>query len=154
MFSFFQSSQCDRSISRKKRSPLMTSQHCSVLHQIDTLCQGSAVFTSKMFTSGIINLFHLSNPFNFFAYTLCYSFVYQHTLYNLHNLWNFSHNPDCPPQFKIVWQIPGIYPPASKASSEVANLLKSQFWREIINLTWTIHRGVWNLPHKFHLYLI
>ena len=28
------------------------------------------------------------------------------------------------------------------------------FWQEIITLTRPIHRGVWNLPHKFHLYLI
>ena len=28
------------------------------------------------------------------------------------------------------------------------------FWQEIITLTCPIRRGVWNLPHKFHLYLI
>ena len=28
------------------------------------------------------------------------------------------------------------------------------FWQEIITLTPPIHRGVWNMPHKFHLYLI
>ena len=28
------------------------------------------------------------------------------------------------------------------------------FWQEIITLTHPIRRGVWNLPHKFHLYLI
>ena len=32
--------------------------------------------------------------------------------------------------------------------------LKSHFWWEIITLTCPIRRGVWNLPHKFHLYLI
>ena len=28
------------------------------------------------------------------------------------------------------------------------------FWQEIITLTRPICRGAWNLPHKFHLYLI
>ena len=28
------------------------------------------------------------------------------------------------------------------------------FWLEIITLTRPIRRGLWNLPHKFHLYLI
>ena len=28
------------------------------------------------------------------------------------------------------------------------------FWQEIITLTRPIRRKVWNLPHKFHLYLI
>ena len=32
--------------------------------------------------------------------------------------------------------------------------LKSHFWQEIITLTSPIWGVVWNLPHKFHLYLI
>ena len=28
------------------------------------------------------------------------------------------------------------------------------FWQEIITLTRPIGRGVWNFPHKFHLYII
>ena len=32
--------------------------------------------------------------------------------------------------------------------------LKSHFWQEMFTLTCPIHRGVCNLPHKFHLYLI
>ena len=30
---------------------------------------------------------------------------------------------------------------------------ESHFWQEIVTLTRTICRGIWNLPHKFHLYL-
>ena len=32
--------------------------------------------------------------------------------------------------------------------------IKSHFWKKIITLTHTIYRGVWNLKHTFHLYLI
>ena len=68
-----------------------------------------------------------------------------------------------------------LYPPASEASREVTNFYFSKkwsagpelrakkqhfdqisqtFWQEIIILTHPIRRGVWILPHKFHLYLI
>ena len=56
-----------------------------------------------------------------------------------------------PPPF-----IKNIYPSASQASREVANLTKRRnpFWQEIITQTCPIWRGVWNLQNKFHLYLI
>ena len=36
----------------------------------------------------------------------------------------------------------------------VRNRLKSNFNAKITTQSCTIHLGVWNLPHKFHLYLI
>ena len=69
-----------------------------------------------------------------------------------------------------------IYPPANEASREVANLIERKnlhtpfhIWCQRICMSvclsvcgqlwtksslWTVRRGEWNLPHKFHLYLI
>ena len=70
----------------------------------------------------------------------------------------------CWPEKKPRLQMTTYFPPAREASREVANLtvrknphtpymVSNNFWQEIITLTRTIRRGVWNLPQKFHLYL-
>ena len=76
-----------------------------------------------------------------------------------------------------LWVV-GIFnndiPPASEAGREVANLtwrknppppiygvkefvclsVCDEFWPQLLTLTCTINKGVWNFPNKFHLYVI
>ena len=60
----------------------------------------------------------------------------------------------CKNQLKKSWQV-WLHFCKPVFVSKTANLwLNWLFWQKIITLTSPILRGVWNLPHKFHLYLV